>query len=315
MPAEVDTMFSAREIPWHKLGTVTPNELTADEALVASGLDWEVTLEPIYVGEGSDARPIDGRYATVRSSDGYPLGVVGNQYTVFQNGELFELVDAMLDGARFVTAGSLRGGRNVWVLAQVGDEIVFDGDRILPYLGLFNWHDGSGRLRGKPTPVRVVCANTQALALAGSETEWGLRHTSTLQGRVEEARKTLGLTFKYYEGYQAEIDRLTTLAVTPARQEKMLKAMFPDSDHKASQARSDNRRDEIRALLGADTNARFAGTAWGLISAVTEWEQWNLPVRGGDDADRADRIAEKHIDGAYPITTWTTRQFAAKTGR
>ena len=41
-------MFSAVETPWHKLGVVTPDVLTAQEAITTVGLDWLVDLKPIY---------------------------------------------------------------------------------------------------------------------------------------------------------------------------------------------------------------------------------------------------------------------------
>ena len=44
MSANVETMFSAVKTPWHKLGVVTPDVLTSQEALVTAGLDWLVAL-------------------------------------------------------------------------------------------------------------------------------------------------------------------------------------------------------------------------------------------------------------------------------
>jgi hypothetical protein len=34
--------FSAREVAWHKLGTVTEGALTAEDALKTAQLDWQV---------------------------------------------------------------------------------------------------------------------------------------------------------------------------------------------------------------------------------------------------------------------------------
>ena len=43
-----DSMFSARELPWHGLGVVVEETLHAAEALEVAGLDWEVELVPAF---------------------------------------------------------------------------------------------------------------------------------------------------------------------------------------------------------------------------------------------------------------------------
>jgi hypothetical protein len=45
---EVETMFSARLTPWHRLGVVTPDVLTAEDAIVAAGLDWKVEKNQVF---------------------------------------------------------------------------------------------------------------------------------------------------------------------------------------------------------------------------------------------------------------------------
>ena len=92
MPANVENMFSAREIPWHKIGEVTEGALSSKEAIVKAGLDWTVSTRPIATFESPDipARidnliPVEDFWATVRDTDDSVLGVVGNRYTPIQN--------------------------------------------------------------------------------------------------------------------------------------------------------------------------------------------------------------------------------------
>ena len=47
MPANVEHMFSAREIPWHRVGEVTEGALSSKEAIVKAGLDWTVSTRPL----------------------------------------------------------------------------------------------------------------------------------------------------------------------------------------------------------------------------------------------------------------------------
>ena len=47
MSANVETMFYAREAPWHGLGVRVEDALSSKEALEKSGLNWRVLQRPI----------------------------------------------------------------------------------------------------------------------------------------------------------------------------------------------------------------------------------------------------------------------------
>lgn len=165
MSANVESMFYAgREKPWHGLGTQVEEAPTSADALRLAGLDWTVQRKPIQVCGG---RKVDNFFANVRSSDGAVLGVVSDRYQVVQNAEAFAFTDALIGGegqVHYETAGSLMGGRKIWLLAKLPDtEIV--GDKTEPYLCFSNTHDGSGAIRVCMTPIRVVCNNTLNIAL------------------------------------------------------------------------------------------------------------------------------------------------------
>ena len=128
MSANVESMFYAgREKPWHGLGTQVEEAPTSADALRLAGLDWTVQRKPIQVCGG---RKVDNFFANVRSSDGAVLGVVSDRYQVVQNAEAFAFTDALIGGegqVHYETAGSLMGGRKIWLLAKLPDtEIVGD---------------------------------------------------------------------------------------------------------------------------------------------------------------------------------------------
>lgn len=120
MSANVESMFYAgREKPWHGLGTQVEEAPTSADALRLAGLDWTVQRKPIQVCGG---RKVDNFFANVRSSDGAVLGVVSDRYQVVQNAEAFAFTDALIGGegqVHYETAGSLMGGRKIWLLAKL----------------------------------------------------------------------------------------------------------------------------------------------------------------------------------------------------
>ena len=48
MPANIETMMYHGAVPWHGLGTPVTEAATAEEALVAAGLDWNVQASSIF---------------------------------------------------------------------------------------------------------------------------------------------------------------------------------------------------------------------------------------------------------------------------
>ncbi len=178
MAANVESMFSVREKPWHGLGTIVMEAPASAEALKLAGLDWNVVQEPVYTGYNE---LVKGYKANVRGTD-----VVSDRYKVVQNVDAFSFTDELLGkGVRYETAGSLRDGRKVWLLARLPREYIIAGERISPYLVFSNTHDGSGSIKVAITPVRVACNNTLNLAL----------HT---------ARRNFSMAEKGLEGLSAE---------------------------------------------------------------------------------------------------------------
>lgn len=138
-------MFYVRETPWHGLGTRVNEALNSKEALIAAGLNWNVVQEPIYT---EIEELVEGYKANIRDVDRKVLGVVTDRYKIVQNQEAFAFTDELLgEGVRYETAGSLQGGRRVWLLAHLPQEYIISGERISPYLVFFNSHDGTVQLR------------------------------------------------------------------------------------------------------------------------------------------------------------------------
>lgn len=195
MAANVESMFYTRTAPWHGLGVRVEEVLGSKEALIQAGLDWKVEQTDVYAASGER---IPGYKANIRDIDRSVLGIVGDRYKIVQNEEAFAFTDGLLgEGVKYETAGSLAGGKIVWMLAKLPEKYIISGDAIEPYLVFCNSHDGSGAIRVAMTPVRVVCQNTLNLALKGASRVWSARHTGNVMSRMDEARETLQLANAY----------------------------------------------------------------------------------------------------------------------
>ena len=212
MAANVESMFYTRKAPWHGLGVRVEEAPESKEALIQAGLDWKVEQTDVYAASGER---ILGYKANIRDIDRSVLGIVGDRYKIVQSEEAFAFTDGLLgEGVKYETAGSLAGGKIVWMLAKLPEKYIISGDAIEPYLVFCNSHDGSGAIRVAMTPVRVVCQNTLNLALKGASRVWSARHTGNVMSRMDEARETLQLANAYMSQLGRSINELQDKKLT-----------------------------------------------------------------------------------------------------
>ena len=313
MPANVETMYSAVDTPWHRIGTVTDKAVNSEQAINHAGLDWTVSTRPVVTFDRANETEgnfidIPDTFATVRDSDDTVLGVVGDRYKVVQNKECFNFLDTVVDDseATYETAGSLNNGKIVWMMLNLGKEIKVDEDRTVPYLLMVNSHDGSTSVRGLPTPIRVVCSNTLRLALSSNAYKgFSFRHTQNVDGRIQQARTLLELSYEYVDGFQEEMEKLLDTTITDDMFYDVLENLMPlpiAKENNASQvSRVNQQRASIEKLWYEPEFANQQGTAWSLLNSVSNYEQWQSHLRG--ETSRDERIAIKTVQNTEsPLT-------------
>jgi len=160
------SMMYVGEVPWHGLSTKLDRPATAEEAICAAKLDWEVEKKPLCFRDGSRNPPVPDRYVVVpgRGWDGDTrpvFGIVSKSFQPLQNREAFSFFDPIVgkDAAVYHTAGALGEGERIWILAKLPDHIRVIGDDITDkYLLLSNSHDGHGAVQIKFTPRKRLAS-------------------------------------------------------------------------------------------------------------------------------------------------------------
>ena len=296
MAALVETMYSTREKPWHGLGVVVKETPTSEEALRLAGLDWNVVQEAIYT---PFREKIEGFKANVRDTDRKVLGVVSDRYKVVQNVEAFSFTDELLGhGVRYETAGSLSGGRRVWLLARLPQEYIIAGERISPYLVFSNTHDGSGSVKVAVTPVRVVCNNTLNLALETAQRSFSMVHTGNISDKITEARDTLFKAESYMDRLGAEFEQLHQQKVTDAEVQKYIELLIPmESNATRTQEKNVNRLREDLAMRYYDAPdlQKVGKNAYRFINAVSDFATHAEPLRR--TANYSENLFSRTVDG------------------
>lgn len=281
MSANVETMMYVREKPWHGLGTMVQEAVNSADALRLAGLDWTVEQNPIQLWQPELGEAIKNYKANVRTSDGKVLGVVSDKYKIVQNSEAFSFTDALIGGdVRYNTAGSLNGGRKIWMLAQMPETEIL-GDKVEPFLCFSNTHDGSGSIRVCMTPIRVVCQNTLNLALSGARRQWSTRHMGNLSQKMGEAQHSLEMANTYMGELAGYAERMANTKLYRDKLDSILDELFPSDDEDSKQKKINNKRvrDEFYVCYFADDIKKFQNTAYGAINAMSDMVTHNAPLR------------------------------------
>lgn len=278
MSANVETMMYVREKPWHGLGTRVEEAPTSKDAIQLAGLDWTIDSNPVFDAQGNE---IKGYKANTRSSDQSVLGIVSDRYTIVQNSEAFDFTDSLIgEGITYETAGSLRGGKLIWLLGKMPERYILD-DKFEPYICFTNTHDGTGAVRACMTPVRVVCNNTLNMALSGAFRTWSAVHRGSVSAKLQEARETLQLADKYLIRLDETADKLANEKMDEGEVKSALDQMFvlPENATERQKRTAQNAKDEIVVCMFRPDIAKFLYTKWGFVNAVADYVDHSDPVR------------------------------------
>jgi len=269
-------MNTVQTIPnWRTIGTKLQECKTLEEAMIVSGLDWDVIEKPLYLAEDV---PVTSHKAIVNSLNNDVLGVVGSGYHPLQNIEAFRFFDNILESGAAVleVAGSFRGGKRVWVQAKLNNSTqdVVKNDPVESYLCLYNAHDGSLAVGIMFTPKRLVCANMLQLAIEAAEKQQlrnvRIRHTSGMEEAlkvtkqaIDVSRKTFDFTVEQYKLIQRK-----QLPIDGVRNyvREIFEVEKEDKDPRCVSIIEENHE----TGRGSDI-VGVRGTYWGAFNAFTEW--------------------------------------------
>lgn len=267
-------MFYVGQTPWHGLGYHFVAPPTTAEALDAAKLNWEVGMRPLFNEHGVASTHRE----TFRSDTGATLGVVGPRYHPLQNTQAFNFFDPLVqDGTlAYETAGVLNDGKRVWILAKVAGapmEIV-KNDAVERFVMLSNSHDGSMAIRVGFTAIRVVCANTLAMAHAAADAKLlRINHTTNADVALGEIRKAMNVAGRSFQATAEQYRLLAKYQVNASDIKKYVQIVF---DLKADEDRVRDSKVEGRIFQlfesgkGMDISG-VKGTAWAMYQAVTEY--------------------------------------------
>jgi phage/plasmid-like protein (TIGR03299 family) len=294
MPHEIESIAFAGQTPWHGLGTPLIEDDLYDWPRVCekSSLNWQVELTPLVT---ADTQAKVAHRAVRRTSDGRVLGVVGPRYTVLQNRDAFAWFTPFLEAreAALHTAGSLRDGARVWVLAKLNREplVIAPGDEVEKYLLLSHGHDGSLAVRVGFSPVRVLCSNTLAMAHRSDASKLiRIKHTRDVLTNLANVREIVDAANAEFTANAEQYRVLARKSINQADLRKYVRRVLKVDDQEQVSTRTLNQIEEIIRLCetgrGNDLPS-IRNTLWSSYNGVSEYLGY---VRGRNQQSRLDSL-------------------------
>lgn len=287
------------ETPWHGLGQSVTKGAPLETWIKEAGFNWHAKELPLFYKRPQGATvPTDLGKIIVRSDTQDELAIVGQDYNVVQPRDIMEFFRDLTEdhGWHIQTAGVLRGGRKLWVMAgrdDLNDQVV-KGDSISGRLLLATSLDGSMKTHCALVSTRVVCANTLAVSLGEKGRQRiEVSHRSVFNanaikrkiGLVDSAwDKFMKTTRAMAEFHVPEVEATSILrkvfgapSTAPALDLSWLHGFGSDSgigatdDEDVQENRNVDRALELWHGDGRGSEHDGSdGTAWGLLNAVTE---------------------------------------------
>ena len=274
------------ETPWHGLGQEIDENSSIEEWQKAAGMDWTINSSPVkFDAEGSD-QLYSGQNVLYRSDTHLPLSVVSNRYKAVQPVEVLEFFRDLIDenGFKINTAGTLRGGKRMWALAETGKfGEVCKGDGVGGFLLLSTSCDRTLATTARFTTVRVVCNNTLTMAVNDKSNCVSFSHIQ--QFDHEKVKEKLGTAVASFGSFMDMAKVLQKQKLRQAQaQQFVADLIIPLNQVKDSPIEENRAYKKIMALFDSEAKGQelVGYSKWGMLNAVTEYVDHHNPSRNND---------------------------------
>lgn len=299
--------FSVRTAPWMKLGDILEESpRTAAEAARLGGLDFNVSLRPAgFIGTDGEWHDTNYRFAVVRDDTQELMDYVGKDYRPLQYSQAFDFMDAL--NPTFIAAGTMRSGRQGFLVADPGIKLAPGGDEHELYAVMRTSHDRSRGVEIMAMPLRGKCMNQLTLRsfAHGVDHRWAIPHNTRMEEKLAVAQSALLNLGEYAKAFDRLAERLQLSHPSEDTARRVL-----DDALKAGGKRRGQTIDTIINLWHTDEErVGYNDTAWGLINATSEYLDWQK--QGGTPESRFQQALQGEHTRSLNKLTQSMLQLAA----
>jgi phage/plasmid-like protein (TIGR03299 family) len=296
------------ETPWHDLGNKLEDGADMETWRKAAGMDWTIQTSPVQFVSPADYNIFKGQNVLYRSDNNKALSIVSDRYKPVQPVEVLEFFDSLVKEAGFKlhTAGTLRGGKRLWALAETGKfgEVCKD-DAVGGFLLLSTSCDRSLATTARFTSIRVVCNNTLTMATNNNKSVVSVPHSTVFDH--EKVKLELGKVTEAFGSFMDMAKVLQNQQLNAQKASEFIKALVAPISQVQREDYDLNHNRTVIALSelfegGAKGSEMVGHTKWAMLNAVTEYYDHHIPNRSNDTRlnnawfGSGDRIKNKALE-------------------
>jgi len=254
------------------------------DLLKAHGLDFKIEKALLFAHREDESQLVTPYYGLINCETNEVINTVKKGYTVSQNDEVIELVLTGMqkfgDQLKVHNAGSLDGGRKVFMQLEIQGEGRVGDDFVTRYVTIIDSNDGSASLSIGIGDVTMSCQNQFTKFYKAGDAKF--RHTATIEqkmkgiptlieGALNESLKQIELynEFLAYEITKHTIHELVKFVLGYDREITSMEKLAEKS------TRSINKMDALYNHIEKETNGKGMNL-WGLHSGVTSFTTHEL---------------------------------------
>ena len=262
------------ETPWHGLGQELQQGASFDEWQKAAGMDWHIKSAPVEFANDEDGYFFKGQNVLYRSDNHEALSIVTNRYKPVQPVEVLHFFKSLVDenGFKLHTAGTLKGGKRMWALAETGNfgEVTAD-DKVGGYLLLSTSCDRTLATTARFTSIRVVCNNTLTMAVGDNANTVSFSHIQKFDH--EKVKAKLGNAVGAFGSFMEMAKFLQKQQISMAKANTFLLELLKEPEQDFQLLLNTRSYKKILSLFESEAKGHNLAewTKWGMLNAVTEY--------------------------------------------
>ena len=288
------------------------------EILTAHGLDFTIEKAPMVAIDKQGNQVASPYFGLINSQSNEVINTVKEGYTVSQNHDIVEMVlrgmERFGDKLTVSKAGSLNGGRKVFMqLAIEGMSKVAD-DIIKRYVTIIDSNDGSTSLSIGIGDLTMSCSNQFAKFYKSGDAKF--RHTATLEQKLRTIpmliENALNVSLRQVDIYR----QFVSTPVSQRLAHEMVKYVLGYDREITSMdvlsdksTRSINTMDKLYAHIEKEM-AQKGQNVWGLHSGITSFTTHEMSTPKRDNG----RIESTLIGNAYNMNQKSLKFAMSKSG-
>jgi hypothetical protein len=288
------------------------------EILTAHGLDFTIEKAPMVAIDKQGNQVASPYFGLINSKSNEVINTVKEGYTVSQNHDIVEMVlrgmERFGDKLTVSKAGSLNGGRKVFMqLAIEGMSKVAD-DIIKRYVTIIDSNDGSTSLSIGIGDLTMSCSNQFAKFYKSGDAKF--RHTATLEQKLRTIpmliENALNVSLRQVDIYR----QFVSTPVSQRLAHEMVKYVLGYDREITSMdvlsdksTRSINTMDKLYAHIEKEM-AQKGQNVWGLHSGITSFTTHEMSTPKRDNG----RIESTLIGNAYNMNQKSLKFAMSKSG-